>query len=78
MDTAMQWLQANWVSIVLVVGVICGILNRITQHYGEGHPRLKKALLFALDLLSPVVSAGSPGALKVPGTSSPQVSGGQS
>jgi hypothetical protein len=58
----MRWLMANWEWIVAGAVLTVSILNLVTSHFGEGHPRLKGALLFVVDLLSILVSRGSTGA----------------
>jgi hypothetical protein len=64
----MKWLATNWQWVVLGAVVLCSILNVITKHYGEARPRFKRALMFAVDLLSLLTSRGSPGIVKSPGT----------
>jgi len=55
-----QWITTHWgwISGAGVV-LLCSLLNLVTQHYGDARPRLKRALLFTVDLLSMVMSRGA-------------------
>jgi len=56
----MQWIINHWEWLVGPgVVLLCSVLNLVTQHYGDAAPRLKKALLFLVDLLSLAVSRGA-------------------
>jgi len=65
------WALAHpWIAIGVLASTLASIANVLTRHYGDDNPRLKRALLFIIDLLSLVPSRDSPArGLKVPGLS---------
>ena len=67
----LDWLATYWELVLLGVVLVSSVLNVITQHYGEAHPALKRALLFVVDLMSVLTSRGSPGTMKLPLKASP-------
>lgn len=67
----MEWITENWPWIFVVLTLLISVLNSITEHYGEGSTKLKRGLMFVVDVLSILTSKG--GALKMPGTTSPSL-----
>ena len=54
----LRWITTNWGWIAAGIVALCSVLNLITQHYGD-NVKLKRVLLFVVDLLSLVVSRGA-------------------
>jgi hypothetical protein len=67
----MEWLSQHWEWVLMGAVVLSSVLNIVTKHYGSASPRLMQALLFVIDLLSVLVSKGSPGLVKAPLIPSP-------
>jgi len=65
------WIVAHpWVAAGVAVVALSTVLNLVLRHYGPSHPRLKRALRFALDLLAALPMRGSPSrGLQLPGLS---------
>lgn len=55
----LDWLKMNWGWIAGAAVLIASVLNLITSHFGTANPRLKRWLLFLVDLLAILVSRGS-------------------
>lgn len=59
METVINWLNANWWWVLLIVAVLAKVLNKVTQHFSE-HKGLVKWCLFLVDLFDLVKSTPSP------------------
>lgn len=66
-----DWIKSHpWETVAIVTVALSTIANVVIGHYGDGHPRLRRALRFLIDLLSALPMKGSPSrGLQVPGLS---------
>ncbi|MDJ0827449.1 MAG: hypothetical protein QNJ16_18300 [Rhodobacter sp.] len=61
----MEFIKENWPLIVMGLTVLASVLNAATRHFSD-QKGLAKALSFISEMLSIIVSANSPGKLKLP------------
>lgn len=65
----MTWLAENWEVVTAATALIVALLNVATRHYSQA-TGIGRLILFAIDLLSVLVSGGAKPWVKLPMTTS--------